>query len=163
MKILFTALWTRLKGELGFLVLLAVASAGAWLYVQYQQVRADRDRLQHWAEVTCAASGAPFAATGAAKPGQLCAARVTHLANYKASADEQTAQLLAQAMADHDARQSADTLAARAAADAARDAAHAMEAADAKAERTNLVDAEWFAALNRVAGLRPSRSDGHNR
>lgn len=127
-----------------------------YLYVQFQQVRADRDRLAHWAEVTCAAGGQPFAASGQAAPGQLCGARVANLASFKASADEKTAALLAQALADHDARQTADTNAARASAKAMRDAALAMEAADAKAERTNLVDSDWFTALNRLAGLRPS-------
>lgn len=144
----------KVRAEAGFLVLLAVAGVGAWLYVQFQQVRAERDRLQHWAEVTCAASGAGFAGDSTAKAGQLCGLRVAGLASFKANADQQTAQLLATALAEHDARQSADTNAARAAAAAARDAAHAMEAADAKAERTNLVDADWFASLNRLAGVR---------
>jgi len=169
MKILFTGLWAKLKGELGFLVLLAVAIVGAWLYVQYRQIRADRDWFQHWAEVTCAGAGEGFGPSSAAAQatngktvtvdhsrGQLCARRVTDLAGFKSQSDQQTAELLAAAMREQTERQNTDTLAARSAAEAARSAAERMEAADAEAERKNLVDREWFAAVNGVAGLRPA-------
>lgn len=149
-------IFAKLKGEAAFLVLLAVAAVGAYLYVQARQARADRDRVVHWAEVTCAASGTTYASAAKAKPGEACTDQVAGLARFKATSDQRTAQLLAQALADHDARQIKDTNAALAAAQAARSAAALMEAADAKAERTNLVDADWFAALNRTAGLRPT-------
>ena len=152
-----------------FLVLLAVASVGAWLYVQLQQIRADRDWFQHWAEVTCAGAGEGFAPSkGAAQAsngktvtvnharGQLCARRVTDLAGFKAQTDQETAAQLAAALREQTERQNTDTLAARSAAEAARSAAERMEAADAEAERKNLVDRNWFAAVNGVAGLRPA-------
>lgn len=82
------------------------------------------------------------------------ATRVQQLAEWKGEAERQTAQLMAQALADNAARQARDNDAARRAAEAAQSAALAMEKADAEAERRNLVDREWFAAVNHVAGLR---------
>lgn len=152
-----TTLFAKLKAEIGFIVLLVVAGVGAWLYVQFQQVRADRDDAVHRAELICAASGTDWTATSAYQRGVLCKAKVAGLANLKAHTDELTAQTLARALADHDARQSLDNQAARNAAEAARDAAQRMETADADAERKNVVDRDWFAAVNGVAGLRAPR------
>jgi hypothetical protein len=149
--------FAKLRADAGFLVLLAVAAVGAWLYVEFQQIRADRDDLLHRTEVICARTGADFAATKGAARGTRCAQTVAGLVSFKAETDQMTAATLAQAMAEHDARQNTDTQAARAAADAARDAAIRMETADAEAERRNLVDREWFAAVNGVAGLRAPR------
>jgi hypothetical protein len=146
-------LFAMVKAEAAFLVLLAVAVAGAWLYVQYRQTGADRDDVLHRVEVICAGSGIAFAPDGQPR-GKDCAARVASLVNFKAHTDELTAQTLAQALADHDARQNTDTLAARHAAEAAQSAALRMELADAEAERTNLVGADWMRAVNGVAGLR---------
>lgn len=171
MKKLLGLAFGYLKGESSWLVLLAVAGVGAWLYVNLMQARSERDGLQHWAEVTCAASGAAFPAStsfensSAGKlvvvrhdQGVLCRTRVADLASFKAQSAERTAELLAQALKDHDTRAGVDSAAARRAAEAANQAALRMETADADAERTNLVDREWFAAVNGVAGLRaPSR------
>lgn len=161
------ALWARLKDDTAWLVLFAVAVIGAWLYVEFQQMRTDRDALAHTAEVICASAGAGFDASAEqahdanGKPvivahsrGAACQRQVADLATFKAHTDEVTAATLAKALADHDARQNSDNLAARTAAEAARSAALRMEAADAEAERKNLVDREWFAAVNGVAGLR---------
>lgn len=150
-------LLAKVRAEATFLVLLVVAGVGAWLYVDARRVRADRDDLAHSAEVICAGSGVAFAASTQLKRGQACAAQVAALVRFKADSDQTTARTLAEAMAAHDARQTADTLAARHAAEAARSAAQRMEMADAKAERTNLVDHDWFSAINGVAGLRPPR------
>ena len=147
-------LFAKVKAEAFFLVLLAVAAVGAWLYVQYRQVSADRDDLQHTAQMICAGSGTGFAAVGKLARGDACAATVANLVKFKTDSAQLTAATLAQAMADHDARQNDDTRAARAAAEAASSAAQRMEMADAQAERTNLVDNEWFRAVNGVAGLR---------
>jgi hypothetical protein len=151
------ALFAKVKAEAFFLVLLAVAAVGAWLYVQYRQVSADRDDLQHRAELICAGSGTDFAAMGKTARGVRCAQTVAGLVKFKGDSDQLAAATLAQAMADHDARQNNDTRAARAAAEAASSAAQRMEMADAQAERTNLVDRDWFRAVNRVAGLRAAR------
>ena len=147
-------LFAKVKAEAFFLVLLAVAAVGAWLYVQYRQVSADRDDVRHRAELICAGSGADFAAIGNTARGVRCAQTVAGLVKFKSDSAQFTAATLAQAMADHDARQNDDTRAARAAAEAASSAAQRMEMADAQAERTNLVDNEWFRAVNGVAGLR---------
>jgi len=146
----------KLKGDFAFVVLLVVAGIGAALYVKAAHVRADRDDLLRRVEVICARAGQPFEASGKVARGVACNVRIAGLADFKAKTDELTAATLAQALADHDARQLTDNLAARAAAEAARDAAHRMETADAEAERRNLVDREWTAAVNGVAGLRPT-------
>jgi len=151
------ALFAKVKAEAFFLVLLAVAAVGAWLYVQYRQVSADRDDLQHRAELICAGSGTGFAAAPGTARGERCARTVAGLVKFKGDSDQLAAATLAQAMADHDARQNNDTRAARAAAEAASSAAQRMEMADAQAERTNLVDRDWFRAVNGVAGLRAAR------
>ncbi len=151
------ALFAKVKAEAFFLVLLAVAAVGAWLYVQYRQVSADRDDLQHRAELICAGSGTDFAAIGKTPRGVRCAQTIAGLVKFKGDSDQLAAATLAQAMADHDARQNNDTRAARAAAEAASSAAQRMEMADVQAERTNLVDRDWFRAVNGVAGLRAAR------
>ncbi len=150
-------LFAKLRSDFAFIVLVIVAAVGAWQYVEARQARADRDDLQHTAQVICAGSGTGFAAAGKTPRGEACAATVAGLVRFKASSDQLAAATLAQAMADHDARLNDDTRAARAAAEAASSAAQRMEMADAQAERTNLVDRDWFRAVNGVAGLRAAR------
>lgn len=167
-KALFGALFGKAFANLEWLVLLAVAGVAAYFYADGRRVRADRADIEHAAELICAGAGAPFAASidqekdKAGKTvtvnharGALCQRAVLDLARFKADTDAAAAKTLAQALKDHDARQGADTQAARTAAEAARAASERMEAADAKAERTNRVDSDWFAAVNGVAGLRP--------
>lgn len=151
-------LFTRLRAEAGFLVLLAVAAAGAWLYAEYQRVRADRDDITRGVELICAKAQSDWSATKSAKRGVVCARRVADLLAFRTTADQETARLLAAAMAEANDRTLKDNRAARAAAEAARNAALRMEAADAEADRRNIVDREWTAAVNGVAGLRaPTR------
>ncbi len=146
----------RLRAEASFVVLLAVAAAGAWLYVELRRTAADRDDLLHRAALICASASGDFAA-GKLKRGEACRLKVAALADFKARTDQITAATLAQTLADHDARQLTDNNAARRAAEAARDAAQRMESADAQADRRNLVDREWTAAVNHVAGLHAPR------
>lgn len=164
-------IFTWIKCQWEWLVLFVVASVGAWLYVEVGQIRADRDDALHAAELICAGIGQPFqpthtaATSTAGKPvtvnharGALCQRQANDLASFKAKTDEATAATLAQALSDHDARQNTDSAAARTAAEAASSAAERMEKANAEAERRNIVDREWFAAVNGVAGLRaPTR------
>lgn len=150
-------LLAKLRGDFAFIVLVIVAAVGAWQYVEARQARADRDDLQHTAQVICAGSGTGFAAAGKTPRGEACATTVAGLVKFKGDSDQLAAATLAKAMADHDAQQNEDTRAARAAAEAASSAAQRMEMADAKAERTNIVDSEWFRAVNGVAGLHPAR------
>lgn len=161
---LLSAAFAKIRTEAAFLVLLAVAGVGAYLYVQFQRVSADRDDAVHRAEVICARAGADWSAVPSTKTtkalprGIVCAQRAADLAAFKASADEQTARLLADAIKDANARAARDAQAATTTAARMRDALSRMETADAQAERRNLVDREWTAAVNGVAGLRaPSR------
>lgn len=158
MKSILSLVWGKLTANLSFIVLLVVAGIGAILYVEAQRIRDDRDDLLHRVDVICARAGQPFDATGKVARGVACGVRVAGLADFRAKTDELTAATLAKALADHDARQLTDNQAARAAAEAARSAALRMETADAEAERRNLVDREWFAAVNGVAGLRAPRA-----
>lgn len=150
--------WARLKAEGAFIVLVAVAAIGAWLYVGREQARADRNDLAHRAELICAASGTPFPASGKVERGAACQARVAGLVAYQQHSAEVAAQQLAQALKDHDARQQADNRAALASAQAANEATARMEAAERNAQRTNLVGRDWYAALNVFAGLRAATS-----
>lgn len=163
--------WGMIAHNSEWLVLLLVGGVGAFFWVQFSQVRADRDDAMHRAELICAGIGQPFqpsqtsatssagkAVTVAHARGALCQRQANDLASFKAKTDEATAAVLAQALSDHDARQNNDSAAARSAAEAANSAAERMEKANAEAERRNIVDREWFAAVNGVAGLRaPSR------
>lgn len=154
---ILSPLWAKVRAEATFLVLLAVAAAGAWLYVQLQQVRADRDDVQHRVEMICARAGAEWSASKGAERGVLCARQAAGLALFKSTADQESARLLAAAMAEANARSAADVERASLSAARMRDALSRMENADAQAERRNLVDREWTAAVNSVAGLRPAR------
>ncbi|CAN5695840.1 hypothetical protein BH11PSE6_BH11PSE6_14320 [soil metagenome] len=88
--------------------------------------------------------------------GAVCQRYVVNLASFKAETIQATADTLAGAMKDRDAKMGTD--AARAATDAAaaRAATERMEIEDAKAQTTNRVDRGWYAAVNDVAGLRPN-------
>lgn len=154
---LLSIAFAKLRGEAAFIVLFAVAATGAWLYVQFQQVRADRDDAVHRAEVVCAGAGVQWSAADKAGRGAACARRVADLVAFRADADRQTARLFAKAMADASARTLKDNQAARLAAEAASAAATRMENADAEAERRNLVGPDWLAAVNGVAGLHAPR------
>lgn len=149
-----TKLFSWLKGELSFIVLLAVAGVGAWLYVDAQRVRGDRDDAIARAQTICARAGSDWSASDNADRGVACLTKIRDLADWRAASIEQSARVMAEAMAEANARTLKDNHAARAAAEAAHAAALRMEAADAEAERRNIVDREWFAAVNGVAGLR---------
>ena len=164
MKQLFAAIAAARE----WLTLLVVAGVGAWLYVQYAETRAERDALVQWAEVTCAGVGAPFEGSAEDRVdsngkavkvtfarGQRCRTAVTTAVAFKARSDQETAQLLADAMRARETKVANDSALARTAAEAARDAALPMETADAEVAATNRVDRPWFAALNDLAGLRP--------
>lgn len=166
MKALFSAIFGKFAGEVGWIVLLVVAGVAAWLYVDGARAKADRDAIEHAAELICAGAGAPFPASieqtmdTKGKPvtieharGAACQRKVADLRTFKADAITASAETLANALKDHDTRNTADTLAARANAERLQDALARMEKADADAA-TNLVDHRWFAALNDVAGLR---------
>ncbi len=68
-------LFAKLRAEASFIVLLAVAAAGAWLYVQYRQMQADRDGAVNVAEKICASAGVEWAASKGAPRGVQCGQR----------------------------------------------------------------------------------------
>ena len=145
-RLLTRWLVTRLRAEAAFVVLLAVAGVGAWLYVGCREARLERDRLQHRLAELCARAGSDT--------GDGCVRHVAALADFRARTDQLTARTLADALAQHDARARADEARARTVTAATQAAAHEMEIADARADRQDLVDRRWTAAVNAVAGLR---------
>ncbi|MEH3040043.1 MAG: hypothetical protein PGN21_08260 [Sphingomonas paucimobilis] len=124
----------------------------------------ERDRALQWSEIACAAAGTTYAASVETvdgkrvkfATGQRCKAAIADLAAFRTDSDRMTADKLAAAMRDRDARTRTDVAHARVATEAARAATQRMEAADAKASPTDRVDGDWFAALNDLAGLRPA-------
>ncbi|WP_294319732.1 hypothetical protein [uncultured Sphingomonas sp.] len=154
-----------------WLTLIAVGAAAAFLYVQWSRVTGERDRALQWSEIACAAAGSTYAASVETvdgkrvkyATGERCKAAITNLAAFRADSDRMTADKLAAAMRDRDARTRTYAAHARAAAEAARAATLRMEAADAKIEAqangANRVDGDWFVALNDLAGLRAQPAD----
>lgn len=147
-------LLAKLKAEAGFLVLLAVAAAGAWLYVQFQRMRADRDDVTRRAELVCAKVGVDWQEKHKRGAGVACADRAAQLRTDREAIDRQTAALLGDAIARGNALSAADAQAARAALSRAQAAERRMENANAKADATDHVGADWIAGLNDLAGLR---------
>ncbi|MBB3877893.1 hypothetical protein [Sphingomonas pseudosanguinis] len=147
----------RLKGELRFILLLAVVIAGAWLYVQARHAERDRDDVLRRAELVCAAVGIKWTAKHMRGPGEACADRARQLRADREAIDQQSVRLLTDVMRRANAQASADAQAARAALAQARAAETRMEAANGKVEH-DTVGADWFAALSDLAGLRrPAR------
>lgn len=154
----FKTLFGGLKDELRFILLLAVAAVGAWLYVQARHAERDRDDTLKRAELVCAAVGVDWAEKHMRGPGTACALRARQLRTDREGIDRQTATILSDAIKAQAARSAADAQAARAALSRAQTAETRMEKADADADADDHVRADWFAALNDLAGLRrPAR------
>lgn len=137
-----------------WLTLLALGAAAAWLYIQWAEVRRDRDQLASWADATCAAAGTPFAGGAGVPAGQRCRAAVATAVAFRGDTERATAIALAAAMRERDAGAAADAQAAARDAASTRASLTRMEIADAEAESRRRVDRNWFAALNDIAGLR---------
>ncbi|MES2042600.1 MAG: hypothetical protein V4475_01925 [Pseudomonadota bacterium] len=162
--------WGVVKPNTEWFVLLAVAGVGAWFYVQFAQVRADRDALAHSVELICAGAGADFAASSTREKdtkgrpvtvnharGAVCQRTVRNLAAFQSETYAATARTLAESMQQHDDKSGVDAAHAARSADAARAATERMEKADAQIDQSDRVGAAWFDALNDVGGLRPPR------
>ena len=147
-------IWGGLRTELPFIVLLAVAAVGGWLYVQARHAERDRDDVTRRAELMCAKVGVDWQEKHRRGPGAACADRAAQLRTDREAIDRQTAHLLAAAIARGNALSASDAQAARAALARAQAAEKKMEKANADADATNLVHADWIAALNGLAGLR---------
>lgn len=153
---------TAISGARQFLTLLVLGAVAAWLYVQFAEVRSQRNALFAWADATCAATGTPYAASELPGPdgkpvpiaaGKLCRLAVANHAAFVADTNRQSAELLAAAMKNRDDKTATDAAQARAHALAARTAIERMETEDAEVTNDR-VARDWFAALNDVAGLR---------
>lgn len=159
------------KAASGFLgsswwVLLALASAAAWFYVDGQRVRADRDAWAGWGKQVCAFTGTtPDAttievATDKGKRrvkkarGQLCSEAVQDLASFKAQTIGKTADTLATAQVEREAKAKTDIATASRDAGARREAVTKMEEVDAQIGDDDRVDGNWFAGINDLGGLR---------
>lgn len=137
----------------GFLTLVALAAASAAVFVWGSQGYRERDALQRWVDVQCAAAGKPYAPPKGA-PGKACGEAIRGLAAFKADTNAATAQILANAVRDRDAKTARAITQAQSAARAAQAAALQMETANAAVQDDNRVGPGWFGALNRSGGLR---------
>lgn len=139
-----------------WLTLLALAGVAAFLWWEYATVRADRDRFRAWADVVCASVGTSFAPAAKSKltPGAQCKAEVAALAKFRTDQALLTTRTLAEENTKREAKLGRDLTEATRNARSAIKAAAAMENAD-DAVQSDHVDADWFDALNRLAGLRP--------
>jgi len=136
-------------------ILLAVVAAGLWAWAA--SIRADRDHLIAWGDAICASAGSQLDPP-AGKRGDACRTRIADLARYEHDTTAESARILAQAAKDREDKAARDADRARATAADTRAAAEAMEKANGSIGSDDRVGGDWFAALNRVAGLRaPAR------
>lgn len=147
-------IWGGLRTELPFLILLVVGAVGAWLYVQARHAERDRDDVTRRAELVCAKVGVDWQEKHQRGPGAACADRAAQLRTDREAIDRKTAELLGDAIARGNALAASDAQAARAALARAQAAEMKMEKANADADATDHVRADWIAALNGLAGLR---------
>ena len=145
--------WALLTGSRETILLIAIAGAAAALYAWGATARKDRDQLQAWAEKACLSVGAQF--PGAGKKVDACAQRIADLAAYERQSQAETNIILAGAAQRQAAKAAADTTLAEQQAAHRRAAAAQMEKADARIAPDDRVGPDWFAGVNRLAGLRP--------
>lgn len=159
-----------LRAEFGWVVLLAAGIALMGVYVLYQRLKADRDALLNFAQVTCARAGQSFDASvdrtrdarGRAvlvkhARGLFCAARVAALADFERDTAIASATTLATAKAEHDGKLGTDRAAATSNDTRTAAARAAMEKQNATVKADDRVDGEWFARLNDLAGMHQDR------
>ena len=149
------SLFDLIGSNRAFLTLLAVAMAAAWLWAAYASTKATLTATMAMAERICAAAGASYV-TDKGKPGEACARDVTRLARFKSEAQSQTNEALLAAMHAREAKQARDTAEREARLDARLAALSAMRTAEEQIH-DDQVSGSWFAALNRLAGLRAPR------
>ncbi|MDB5688557.1 MAG: hypothetical protein JWL91_433, partial [Sphingomonas bacterium] len=115
---MIAALGAMIAGNRSWLLLLAVAAAGAALYAWGAEGRADRTRLIHWADTVCASAGAELQPAKGAR-GAACAGAVADLARFRRDTNEQTAKLLLEDAQSRSTKMAADAQSARRSANAA--------------------------------------------
>lgn len=152
---MFTLL-KRLGQHRSYLTLLAVALAAAGLWAAYASSKAELTETVHQAERICAAAGSEFVVKQGT-PGAACAKQVARLARFKAEAQEKTNEALITAMHEREAKQARDAERRQARLEARLTALATMTTAESEVY-DDQVHGSWFAALNRLAGLRaPAR------
>lgn len=145
------AAWGLVTGSRHNLAFYAVAAVAAALYVWGRTAAADRDAVTAWASATCQVAGVTYTDTSDKSP---CRQAVRDLAAYRLQSQTATNAALAKSIEDQAHRSAADLA-------LAADQAAARLAAASQMEKTNnevtndTVGPAWFAALNRVGGLRP--------
>lgn len=127
----------------------AVLGVLAWGAQGYRE----RDRLAGFAREICASAQSDYAPPKETA-GKACRKAVADLVVFKSETNAASAQILADALADQNSRNTRAADQARQAADAARAAAEHMEAVNAQVQSDDRVGRDWFAALNRAGGLR---------
>jgi len=151
MLALLKGAWQLVTGNRHYLTVVCLACAAAALYAWGATGRADRANLITWAATACASAGAKFEGDG--PRGKKCAARVNQLARFERETLAASSAVLADAMIERDRKSAADLAAATRNANTAAAAAQIMEQANATVSH-DVVGADWFSALNAVAGLR---------
>lgn len=129
------------------LVILAVVAAGLWAELKATVSTAER---------ICAAAGSEFVVKQG-QPGAVCARQVARLARFKAEAQDRTNEALIAALREREAKQARDAERRHARLEARLAALATMTTAENEVH-DDQVHGNWFAALNRLAGLRaPAR------
>ena len=150
------SLFDLIGSNRAFLTLLAVAMVAAWLWAAYASTKATLTATVAMAERICAAAGSEYQ-PAKGKPGEACARAVTQLARFKSEAQDKTSEALLAAIHAREAKQARDTAQRQARLDARLAALSAMHNAEEEVH-DDQVTGSWFAALNRLAGLRaPAR------
>lgn len=138
------------------LTLLAVALAAAGLWAAYASSKAELAATLYRAERICAAAGSEFVVKQG-QPGAACAKQVAQLAAFKAEAQDRTNEALITALREREEKQARDAERRHARLEARLTALATMTTAEEEV-RDDQVHGNWFAALNRLAGLRaPAR------
>jgi hypothetical protein len=151
--------WIETHRQDAVMIALVIACAALYGWGATGQARraAERDRLAHWIDTACAAAGTTYQ-TAEPKAGVACMARIADLARYERDTSTESARILADAAREREAKAARDAEQARATAADTRATAEAMEKANGKVGSDDRVGGDWFAALNRVGGLRaPAR------
>ncbi len=149
------SLFDLIGSNRAFLTLLAVAMAAAWLWAAYASTKAALTATVAMAERICAAAGSEYQ-PAKGKPGEACTRDVTRLARFKSEAQSQTNEALLAAIRDREAKQARDTAQRQARLESRLAALTAMHTAEEQVH-DDQVAGSWFAALNRLAGLRAPR------
>jgi|GEM_PF-2079441 len=148
--------WKLVGASRETLILISLAGAAAGLYAWGATGRAERNRLDAWAQQLCLAAGGEFTGTKPKDRAKVdgCTALVASHAAYKRESQSATAASLARAAERTQAKSAADRTLATGQATRRAAAVKAMEKADETIAPDDRVGGDWFDRLNDLAGLR---------